>query len=111
MQRRCAISTAKSADYHLIVREPDEYILVQIDVRLIVQVLINIIDNAIKYTAVGSDIRIEWKSRGIFTLFPSRTMVPAFPLKQSRHIFEMFYSASAKIADRPPQHGAGAGAV
>ena len=97
----------KSADYHLIVREPDEYILVQIDVRLIVQVLINIIDNAIKYTPVGSDIRIEWKKQGDFVLVSIADNGPGISAEAKPHIFEMFYSASAKIADSRRSMGLG----
>ena len=97
----------KSADYHLIVREPDEYILVQIDVRLIVQVLINIIDNAIKYTPVGSDIRIEWKKQGDFVLVSIADNGPGISDEAKPHIFEMFYSASAKIADSRRSMGLG----
>ena len=40
-------------EYHLHVQNSDEYLLAQIDAKLIVQVLINIIDNAIKYNAPG----------------------------------------------------------
>lgn len=40
----------RSAGYHLKVQSGEEYLLAQIDAKLIVQVLINLIDNAIKYT-------------------------------------------------------------
>ncbi len=36
----------------------EELILAHMDVRLIIQVLVNLIDNAIKYTPKGSTIRI-----------------------------------------------------
>ena len=56
----------KSVEYHLHVQNSEEYLLAQIDAKLIVQVLINIIDNAIKYTPPGSDIEIGWSRRGSF---------------------------------------------
>ena len=40
-----------------------ELLLVRMDVRLIIQVIINIVDNAIKYTQEGSDIYIKSKKR------------------------------------------------
>ena len=48
----------KSAEYHLKVQNSEEYLLAQIDAKLIVQVIINLVDNAIKYTPPGSEIDI-----------------------------------------------------
>ena len=56
----------KSVEYQLQVQNSDEYLLAQIDAKLIVQVLINIVDNAIKYTPPGSEIAISWKRNGAF---------------------------------------------
>ena len=39
-------------------------VLVVEDVRLIIQVIINIVDNAIKYTQEGSDIYIKARKEG-----------------------------------------------
>ena len=38
----------KRAEYHIHVQSSEEYLLAQIDAKLIIQVLINIVDNAIK---------------------------------------------------------------
>ena len=38
----------KSVDYHIHVQENDEFLLAQMDAKLIVQVIINIVDNAIE---------------------------------------------------------------
>ena len=40
-----------------------ELLLVKMDARLIIQVIINIVDNAIKYTQEGSDIYIKARKR------------------------------------------------
>ena len=75
--------------------------------NLMIQVLINIIDNAIKYTPVGSDIRIEWKKQGDFVLVSIADNGPGISAEAKPHIFEMFYSASAKIADSRRSMGLG----
>ncbi|MBO5415379.1 MAG: DUF4118 domain-containing protein, partial [Clostridia bacterium] len=52
--------TEKNASEHkLTVKENDGILLARMDARLIVQVLINLIDNAIKYTPSGSEIEIS----------------------------------------------------
>ena len=43
------------------VEEEDELILAKMDARLIVQVLINLIGNAVKYTPQGTDITVQVK--------------------------------------------------
>lgn len=52
----------KSVEHHISVQSNEDYLLAKMDAKLIVQVIINIIDNAIKYTPKGSDILIKtWK--------------------------------------------------
>lgn len=58
----------KSVEHHISVEHRDELLLAKMDAKLIVQVVINIVDNAIKYTPPGWNIRIlterqctQWK--------------------------------------------------
>ncbi|MGL5149550.1 MAG: DUF4118 domain-containing protein [Clostridium sp.] len=51
----------KSVEHNISISLDDELIMAKMDSRLIIQVLINIIDNAIKYTHVGSNIIITAK--------------------------------------------------
>ena len=97
----------KSAEYHLHVHSGGEFLLAQMDARLIVQVLINIIDNAIKYTPPGSDIEIGWKRQGKWILISIADNGPGIPDEAKPHIFEMFYSASNRIADSRRSMGLG----
>ena len=84
----------RKTEYHLSVRSSEEYLLVQIDARLIVQVLINMIDNAIKYTPPGSEIIIELKRKGKFVYVSVADNGPGIPDEAKPHVFDMFYSAS-----------------
>lgn len=43
----------------------DEFMLAKMDSRLIVQVIINLVNNAVEYTPQGSHIQISVKSRRI----------------------------------------------
>ena len=81
--------------------------MAQMDARLIVQVLINIIDNAIKYTPPGSDIEIGWKRQGKWILISIADNGPGIPDEAKPHIFEMFYSAFQSDCGQPPEYGLG----
>lgn len=97
----------KSAEYHLNIQNGDEYMLAQIDAKLIVQVIINIVDNAIKYTPPGSEIDIRWKRQGRFILLSVADNGPGISDEAKPHVFDMFYSASNKIADSRRSMGLG----
>ena len=54
----------KSVEHHIEVKHKDEFLIAKMDARLIVQVIINIVDNAIKYTPQGSHILIQTERQG-----------------------------------------------
>ena len=97
----------KSAEYHLNVQNSEEYVLAQIDAKLIVQVIINIVDNAIKYTPAGSEIDIGWKRKGNYIYISIADNGPGISDQAKPHIFDMFYSASNQIADSRRSMGLG----
>lgn len=97
----------KRAEYHFHVQSSDDYLLAQMDAKLIVQVLINILDNAMKYTPPGSDIEIGWKQEGKFIYISVADNGPGIPDQAKPHIFDMFYSASNQIADSRRSMGLG----
>lgn len=97
----------KCAEYHFHVQSSDDYLLAQMDAKLIVQVLINILDNAMKYTPPGSDIEIGWKQEGKFIYISVADNGPGIPDQAKPHIFDMFYSASNQIADSRRSMGLG----
>ena len=100
ISRRCA-------EHHLHVQSGEDYLLARIDAKLIVQVLINMVDNAIKYTPPGSDIQISWRQRGGFIDVTVADNGPGIPAQDKPHIFDMFYSASHRIADSRRSMGLG----
>ena len=77
----------------------DDILLVNMDARLIMQVLINLINNAIKNTPVGSEICIrseQSENEAIVTVSDNGQGIPD---DMKPHIFEMFYTGENKIAD------------
>lgn len=97
----------KSKDHIIRVHSEREFILAQIDAKLIVQVLINIVDNAIKYTPQGSLIEICTRSRGPLVEVSVSDNGPGIPDEHKPHIFDMFYSGANKVADSRRSLGLG----
>lgn len=81
------------------VSSDEEFILGKMDARLIVQVVINLVDNAVKYTPEGAQIRIHTgKKDGMVVVSVSDTG-PGIPDEQKSKVFEMFYTGTNRAAD------------
>ena len=76
-----------------------EILLSQMDARLISQVIINLVDNAVKYTPQGSKIRIRARKQGKQILVCVADDGPGIPDERKSRVFEMFYTGNGKIAD------------
>ena len=95
-----------SEDYQIDV-ECEEFILVHMDVRLIIQVLVNLIDNAIKYTLPGSKICIRGIKKDGKAQISVADNGPGISDEVKPHIFEMFYTGNNTIADSHRSLGLG----
>lgn len=85
--------------HHLKLINHDEFILAKIDARLIMQVIINIIDNAIKYTPAGSTIEIETLKHDGYVEIQIRDDGPGINDHDKERLFEMFFTAKHDIID------------
>lgn len=63
----------------MVVEAKDELILVKVDARLIMQVIINLLDNAIKYIHKNSEIIISFWKEEKKLWYRLQIMVPVFP--------------------------------
>lgn len=97
----------KSSEHTVRVCSAPELLLANVDAKLIVQVLINLVDNAIKYTCVGSVIEIGMKKEGEWIVVSVSDNGPGIPDEQKPHIFEMFYSGANRVADSRRSLGLG----
>ena len=90
----------RNANQHkIILEETDALLLVKMDPRLIMQVLINLINNAIKNTQKGSEIRIRCTQDKQTVYVSVSDNGPGIPDDIKPHIFEMFYTGQNGIAD------------
>ncbi len=86
-------------------RVPPELPLVPMDDVLIEQVLINLIDNVLKYTPAESPIEVTAEDTGGAVLIEVADRGPGLPPGEERQIFEKFHRAEAA----PTVRGAGLG--
>lgn len=89
----------KSVEHHITVKQSEEFILAKMDARLIIQVIINIVDNAIKYTPKGSSITISTSKAKGRVIVEIADDGPGIPDEAKPRIFDMFYTANTKVAD------------
>ncbi|MDD7703133.1 MAG: sensor histidine kinase KdpD [Lachnospiraceae bacterium] len=97
----------KSKEHTIRVSSSEELILARIDAKLIVQVIINLVDNAVKYTPAGSVIEIHTEKDAHWVIVSVSDNGPGIPDEQKSHVFDMFYSGANKIADSRRSLGLG----
>lgn len=97
----------KSVDYHISVHHANEFLLAKMDAKLIVQVIINLVDNAIKYTPAGSSIEICTEPKDGMAAISVSDDGSGIPDEVKPKIFDMFYSGANKIADSRRSLGLG----
>ena len=99
----------RSPEHEIIINIPDELLLVPMDAKLIEQVLINLLDNAIKHTSPKNEISVavvknDEQNCAVFTVADTGEGIAETDLP---NIFQMFYTSQTKHADA--QHGIGLG--
>ena len=73
--------------------------MAKMDPQLIVQVLINLTDNAIKYTPAGSSIAVSAQRSGETVRVEVADDGPGIPDEAKAKLFEMFYTAGNDRGD------------
>ena len=98
---------SRKHDAYKIEMECEELILAHMDVRLIIQVIVNLVDNAIKYTPQDSTICIRGMKNGDKAQISVEDNGPGISDEMKDHIFEMFYTGKNTIADSHRSLGLG----
>jgi len=97
----------RAPDRDVSVSIPDELLLVPMDAKLIEQVLINLLDNALRHTALGQEICVSAVATEDCARFTVSDRGCGIPEADVEHIFKIFYTTHDKHADA--QQGIGLG--
>lgn len=89
----------KAGEHEITVDLKDDMLMAQMDARLIIQVIINIVDNAIKYTPPGSRIALRAKRMGKMAMVEIADDGPGIADDAKGKLFDMFYTAGDRRAD------------
>ena len=97
----------KKTEHTITVSHGDDLLLAKCDARLIVQVIINLVDNAIKYTNPGSHIHVSTKEENGFAVLSVADDGTGITDAEKSKVFQMFYTGSNPIADSRRSLGLG----
>lgn len=89
------------------VRSSKALVIANIDAKLITQVIINIVNNAIKYTQTDSIISIAYSDEDSRVCIVISDNGPGMDEKTKEHAFDMFYTGQSSIADSKRSMGLG----
>lgn len=97
----------KAEEHHLSVVSDQELLLVKADARLVVQVIVNLVDNAVKYTEPGSTVTVTTRACGEMAEVSVADNGGGIPDQEKEKVFEKFYCGTRKIADNRRSLGLG----
>ncbi len=87
------------SEHRIEIRPSTEPALVNVDARLMVQLVVNLVNNAIKYTQEGSCITIAWSVLGKSAALSVADDGPGIAPADRAHIFDSFYTVNHGLAD------------
>ena len=96
-----------SGQHTITVQMDDDLLLAHMDAKLVVQVLINLVDNAIKYTPAGSHIVLSAAAQGESAVIRVSDDGPGIPDEAKEKVFEMFSTGEKRISDSRRSLGLG----
>ncbi len=89
------------------VHMPEDLLLIPMDARLITQVLVNLLDNAVKHTPADKEISVSVEQKADSAQFTVADRGTGIPVEALPKIFQMFFTASQKEASSRPGVGLG----
>ena len=93
--------------YDIVVVPPNDLLLARMDPQVIVQVIVNLVNNAIAHTPKGSTITItSYREQGMVAVEVADNG-PGVPDKDKEQVFDLFYKSSDEGADARRNVGLG----
>lgn len=89
----------KSAEHKISVKMQDDLLMARVDPHLVMQVIINIVNNAIQYTPAGSEICLAAFRRDDSAVIEIADNGGGIPDDDKKQIFDMFYTAGNESGD------------
>lgn len=102
----CRVNQRKK-DHKICVKASEEFLLVKADARLVMQVIINIVDNAVKYTPPGSEIVITTFRRDGQVVVEIADNGNGISDEAKEQIFDRFYVVEKGVVDSRRSLGLG----
>lgn len=88
---------AHAKDHTILYEPPVDSIFAKMDAKLIMQVLVNLVNNAIKYTPIGSHITLSIIEEEHAIWIEVKDDGPGIPDEDKQHIFELFYTTNKTL--------------
>lgn len=98
---------SQKENHTIISNKTEDLLFVNVDIKLIVQVILNIIDNAIKYTPKGSIIEINTIKKDNVASISISDNGPGINDHEKKQIFDKFYTGENKTSDTRRSLGLG----
>ena len=96
-----------ASKHNLVVTPSPELLLARMDARVIVQVIVNFVNNAITHTQEGSHITISTKREADMAAITVADNGPGISEDDKPHVFESFYTTSSGTTDSNRSVGLG----
>ncbi len=98
-----------SKNMQLKIHTPEQNVIVMVDKEQIERVLVNLIDNSIKYSPPGTVIDITVEDHNRYILCSVKDEGPGIPEEDLPYIFDPFYRSSAMEKSKGSDDGTGVG--
>lgn len=93
--------------HHLVVMPAQDVVLARMDARMVVQVIVNLINNAIDHTPDGSHIEVSYGTVGSDAVVCVADDGPGVPDADKERIFQAFYTTGSTSPDAVRSVGLG----